>query len=294
MFNKLCIIGVGLIGGSIAKSAYQYNLATEIVGFGRYEDIENLKCAKTLGIIDNYYTDIQQALENADYVIIATPVGSFEAIFKQLKPYWSEKIIYTDAGSTKKSVITAVKNVFGFVPSNFVPAHPIAGAEKSGAEAAMIDLFKHKRLIITPLNNTDKQALLTVQTFWEKMGSHVSLMNIDQHDSILAATSHLPHIVAYALTDLLGHKNETAEIFKYAAGGFNDFTRIALSDPIMWIDICLANKNEVIPLITELREKLEEIMFLLQKNETQTLFERFSYAQKARQRFLEQLTIQPD
>lgn len=289
MFNKLCIIGVGLIGGSIAKSARHYNLATNIVGFGRVDDIENLKHAQQLNIIDKYYTNIQVAVEQADCIIIATPVGSFKTIFKQLKPYWSAKTIYTDAGSTKASVIKAAQSVFGYVPNNFIPAHPIAGAEQSGAKAAILDLYKNKRLIITPLENTNKKALATLQIFWENIGSTVSLMDIEHHDAIFAATSHLPHILAYTLTDLLGHKNETVEIFKYAASGFNDFTRIASSDPTMWLDICLANKNEIIPLMAELRDKLQKIETLLQKNETQTLFETFCYAKNARQRFLEQL-----
>jgi prephenate dehydrogenase len=287
MFNKLCIIGVGLIGGSIAKSTRQKNLAKTIVGFGRLEDIENLKQAKELGIIDDYSTDIQTAVENADCVLIATPVGSFEALFKQLQPYWSEETIYTDVGSTKGSVINAANKVFGFVPSNFVPAHPIAGAEKSGASAAQINLYKDKRLIITPLKNTDKQAVATIQEFWEKMGASVCLMAVELHDTVFAATSHLPHILAYALTDLLGKKNETVDIFKYAASGFNDFTRIASSDPTMWRDICLANKEEIMPLIAELRAKLAGIEQLLQNDDAQTLSETFQQARDARQKFLE-------
>ncbi|MDQ7090831.1 MAG: prephenate dehydrogenase/arogenate dehydrogenase family protein [Methylococcales bacterium] len=288
MFNKLCIIGVGLIGGSIAKSARQKKLAKTIVGFGRPEDFENLKHAQKLKIIDHYYTDIQLAVENANCVIIATPVGSFERIFKQLKPHWSKETIYTDAGSTKGSVIKAAQTVFGFVPTNFVPAHPIAGAEKSGAEAAQIELYKNKRLIITPLKETNKKALSTIQTFWEAIGSYVSFMDIKHHDTVLGATSHLPHILAYALTDLLGQKNETIEIFKYAAGGFNDFTRIASSDPTMWLDICMANKDEIIPLLFEFRHKLEQIEIMLQDNKTHDLFETFSYAQNSRQQFLDQ------
>ena len=289
MFNKLCIIGVGLIGGSIAKSARQKKLAKTIVGFGRSEDIENLKHAKDLKIIDDYYTDIQQAVKNADCVIMATPVGSFETIFKLLKPYWSEKTIYTDTGSTKGSVIKSAQAVFGFVPINFVPAHPIAGAEQSGANAAILGLYKNKRLIITPLENTDKQAVATIQNFWESIGSYVSFMAIEHHDTVLAATSHLPHILAYTLTDLLGRKDETIEIFKYAAGGFNDFTRIASSDPTMWLDICIANKEEIMPLLAELRHKLATIETLLKDNKTQDLFETFSYAKNARQRFIKQL-----
>lgn len=289
MFNKLCIIGVGLIGGSIAKAARHNNLAKIIVGFGRKQDETNLNTAKQLGVIDDYYLDIAEAIKHADCVLIATPVGSIETIFQQLKPYWSANAIYTDAGSTKGSVIAAAKNVFGTVPSNFVPAHPIAGAEQSGVEAALGDLFLHKRLIITPVENTDAQALQKIQTFWQGLGSIVSLMEAEHHDTVLAATSHLPHILAFALVDLLGRKDEQVEIFKYAAGGFKDFTRVASSDPTMWLDISLANKHAIIPLIAQLRTELEKIEFLLAEEQQQTLFDIFAHAKNARQRFLDQL-----
>lgn len=288
MFNKLCIIGVGLIGGSIAKAARQNNLAKIIVGFGREQDEKNLITAKQLGVIDEYYLNIYSAMDNADCVIIATPVGSIETIFKQLKPYWQENAVYSDAGSTKVSVITAAKNVFGEVPTNFVPAHPIAGAEQSGVQAALVDLFLHKRLIITPLENTDSQALQTIQQFWEGLGSTVSLMDAEHHDTVLAATSHLPHILAFTLVDLLGRKDEQVEIFKYAAGGFKDFTRVASSDPTMWLDICMANKQAIIPLIQQLRSELEKIEQMLENEQQQPLFETFTYAKSARQRFLNQ------
>jgi prephenate dehydrogenase len=291
MFNKLCIIGVGLIGGSIAKAARQKMQAKTIVGFGRKEDEINLITAKQLGVIDNYYLDIAQAVNGADCVLIATPVGSIEAVFKQLKPYWSVDTIYTDAGSTKGSVIKAATNVFGSVPTNFVPAHPIAGAEQSGVTAALVDLFTHKRLIITPLENTDPIALQKTQTFWEGLGSTVSLMDAEHHDAVLAATSHLPHILAFALVDLLGRKNEQVEIFKYAAGGFKDFTRVASSDPTMWLDICLANKAAIIPLIQQLCAELTEIEQMLVNGESQPLFDTFAYAKNARQRFLDQLKL---
>jgi len=289
MFNKLCIIGVGLIGGSIARDARAKALSTTIIGFGRLADLDNLYQAKELGIIDDYSTDIQVAVEDADCVLIAAPVGSFEVLFKQLQPYWSEQTIYTDVGSTKGSVIKAAKKVFGFVPTNFVPAHPIAGAEKSGAMAAQIDLYKNKRLIITPVENTDKLALEKIHAFWEEIGANVSFMEVQHHDEVLAATSHLPHILAYALVDLLGRKDATVEIFKYAAGGFKDFTRVASSDPTMWLDICLANKTEITSLIAELRSELEAIETMIQTDAKQELFATFNAAKQARQRFLDQL-----
>lgn len=288
MFNRLCIIGVGLIGGSIARAVRQHDLCKSIVGYGRQQDLSNLETAKRLGVIDEYYLDIGQALTEVDCVIIATPVGAIESIFSLLKPYWSERCIYSDVGSTKGNVVAAAHRVFCGVPENLVPAHPIAGAEQSGVSAAVDDLFSNKRLIITPLSNTRPEALQKVQCLWERMGSTVSFMDIDHHDAVLAATSHLPHVLAFGLVDMLGRKDEQSEIFKYAAGGFRDFTRIASSDPTMWLDICSANKNQIIPLLQQLREQLDKIQHLLEDNDNQQLFEIFSYARHARQRFLDQ------
>lgn len=292
MFNKICIIGVGLIGGSIARAAREQGLCSKVVGFGRKKSIGNLRTAKELGVIDEYFVDIEPAVKNADLVIICTPVGAIEATIKQLQPYWSEQTIYSDAGSTKASVIEAVKAVFTEVPANFVPAHPIAGAEKSGVEASKADLFKNKRLLVTPIQSTDESALNKVVKFWEAIGSIVSIMDAEHHDTVLAATSHLPHILAFSLVNLLGKKDEQVDIFKYAAGGFKDFTRIASSDPTMWQDICLANKNELIPLIQQLQDELKGIEHMLKNNESQQLFNTFSYANSARQRFLNQLDNQ--
>ena len=288
MFERLCIIGVGLIGGSIARAARHYGLSKSIVGYGRLEDVPNLEAAKYLGVIDDYYLQIESALEGIDCLIIATPVAAVESIFALLKPYWSQQIIYTDVGSTKLSVIKAAEHVFGKVPDNFIPAHPIAGAEQSGVEASFYDLFLNRRLIITPLKNTQTNSIRKIQNFWELSGSVVSMMDVNRHDAVLAATSHLPHILAFALVDMLGHKDEQSEIFKYAAGGFRDFTRIASSDPAMWRDICIANKSEIIPLIQQTRMQLDKIECLLENDKDQQLLEIFAYANTARQRFLNQ------
>jgi prephenate dehydrogenase len=287
MFNKLCIIGVGLIGGSVARATRQQGLSKTIVGFGREDDLVNLQTAKQLGVIDDYCLNISEAVTNANCIVIATPVGAIESVFTLLKPLWNEKVIYTDVGSTKINVITAAERVFGYVPDNLVPAHPIAGAEQSGAVAAVDDLFINKRLIITPDKSTRPDMVQTMRKFWEQLGTHVAIMDATHHDAILAATSHLPHIVAFALVDMLGHKDEKSEIFKYAASGFRDFTRIASSDPTMWLDICIANKNEIIPLIQQLKVELDKVESLLDSNDNQQLFNIFTYAGNARQRFLD-------
>ena len=289
MFKRLCVIGTGLIGGSIARAARAQGLCQEIVAFGREKNLPNLKLAKELGVIDQFYTDIGLALENADLVIIATPVGSMQGIFELIKPYWNEQALYSDAGSTKGSVVAAATAVFGHVPVNFVPAHPIAGAERSGVDASHAELFKNRRLIITPLADTDPQVLDKLTVFWQRIGSSVSVMSVEHHDTVLAATSHLPHILAFALVGLLGRKDEQREIFKYAAGGFKDFSRIASSDPTMWLDICLANKQEISPLIQQFKTELSHIEQLLADNQSRQLFDTFTYARNARQRFLDTL-----
>lgn len=288
MFNKICIIGVGLIGGSIARAAREQSLCNNIVAFGRESGVKNLRLAKTLAVIDEFYFDIESAVKGADCVIICAPVGAYEAIFKQLKPVWNQSTLYTDAGSTKGSVIEVAQTVFGSVPDNFIPAHPIAGAESSGVGASKADLYQNKRLIITPLASTDSGAVKKLTVFWQKMGSVVSIMDVEHHDAVLAATSHLPHILAYSLVDLLGKKDEQVDIFKYAAGGFKDFTRVASSDPTMWQDICLANKKQIIPLIQQLKAELGNIEKMLVDEDGSQLFQTFTYAKQARQRFLNQ------
>jgi prephenate dehydrogenase len=288
MFKKLCVIGVGLIGGSIAKAARANGLAQIIVGFGRVDDVENLQLAKDLNVIDEFYIDIEAAVFEADCVIVATPVAATENVLKLLKPFWSAQTIYSDVGSTKGNVVDAAKAVFGFVPDNFIPAHPIAGAENSGVQAALVDLFLAKRLIITPVENTNLVSLEKLQTFWEGIGALVSIMDVQQHDSVLAATSHLPHLLAFALVDMLGQRDEQEAIFKYAAGGFRDFTRIASSDPTMWTAICEANKTELLPLLDQFKTELTKIQQLLEAENYDKLFELFTYANTARQRFLNQ------
>jgi prephenate dehydrogenase len=276
------------MGGSIARSARSRGLARQIIGFGREADLQNLQSAKRLGVIDQYYLDMDFAVNNADCVVIATPVAAVAAVFEQLKPFWNARTIYTDVGSTKGNVIAAAQIVFGEVPNNFIPAHPIAGAENSGVEASVDNLFVNKRLIITPTSQSQFDAIQKIQQFWQQMGAIVDLMTVTQHDAVLAATSHLPHILAFALVDMLGQKDEQHEIFKYAAGGFRDFTRIASSDPPMWRDICLANKAELIPLIEQFKAELDKIQGLLAQDDGAQLFETFTYARQARQRFLDQ------
>lgn len=288
MFKTLCVIGVGLIGGSVARAARKLCPELHIIGVGREEDAANLQEALRLGVIDVSSFDIAAAVQHVDCVVIATPVGAFGAVLTALKPVWSAQTIYTDVGSTKSNVVSVCEQLFGAVPENFVLGHPIAGAEQSGVTASLEDLFVNKRIILTPVASTNASALAKIQQFWEGMGASVSLMPVAQHDAVLAATSHLPHILAFALVDMLGHKDEQTEIFKYAAGGFRDFTRIASSDPTMWLDICLANKTAISALLVEMQGEIDKLLLAMAQEDAQALFATFTYAKNARQRFLTQ------
>jgi len=266
-------------------------LAQSIVGFGRVDDLENLQLAKQLGVIDEFYTDIASALESTDCVVLATPVASTQRILSLLKPFWSSDCVYFDVGSTKGNVMDAAVHVFGEVPENFILAHPIAGAEQSGVSAALDDLFVGKRLIITPLPTTSHRHLQNVATCWENIGAVVALMDVKQHDSVLGATSHLPHLLAFALVNMLGHRDEKEDIFHYAAGGFRDFTRIASSDPAMWQAICFANKTELLPLLDAFKAQLTQMQELLENDNQDALIDLFAYANTARQKFLQQTQL---
>lgn len=292
MIERLCVIGVGLIGGSIAKAAAEAGICREIYGVDA--DGENLAKAVAAGVIAQGFdgTDpdqIAKAAEGADWVVIATPVGAFKSVLQALKPVWRGDSVYTDAGSTKLSVVAALQEVFGSIPANFVPGHPIAGAERSGVEAASSGLYQGKKIVLTPLPETDPQLTVQVQTFWQALGAEVTRMTPAHHDGTFAATSHLPHVLAFGLVHMLGKMDEQEEIFQYAGAGFRDFTRIASSSPKMWADICQANKQEILPLLSALGDELKYVAALMEKVGSEDLFQYFAEARDARQRFLYQL-----
>lgn len=287
MIGRLCIIGVGLIGGSIALAARHRRLVNAIVGYD--PDAANLQQALALGIVDSISSDVAEAAKQADIVVIAAPVGAMESILLALQPVWSEHCIYTDTGSTKVDVVAAARRVFHRLPGNLVPGHPIAGAERSGAGAAQAELYVGRKVILTPLPETDAGSVHRISGLWEALGARVFCMDPVHHDEVLAATSHLPHVLAFVLTEMLGRKDEQREIFQYAAGGFRDFTRIASSDPQMWRDICLANRKEIVLLIEQYRDALGQVADLLKQGDATHLLKLFADAQSARQRFLDQL-----
>lgn len=255
---RLAVIGVGLIGGSFALALKQANAVTRIVGVGR--NAANLQVALERGIIDAAAPDAAAAARGADLVLVAAPVGQYPAIFSALKDC---KAVITDGGSTKRDVIAAARQALGTSLARFVPAHPIAGAEKSGASAASAELFRGRRVVLTPLEENRDAAVNMVEDAWRKCGAKVSRMDADEHDAVLAAVSHLPHLLAFALVHEVAARANSAELFSFAAGGFRDFTRIASSHPEMWRDICVANRDRLLEEVKRFSAKLEEIKALL-------------------------------
>ena len=256
MIKKITIIGVGLIGGSLAKAIKKNNLAEVVFGFGR--NLSRLEVAQKSNIIDQYSIDISEALDGASIVVIATPVGTFESILRELKPYITEGMIITDVGSTKTGIAKSAREILVEMASCFVPAHPIAGKEKSGFESSDEELFINKKVIITPLEiNTDK-TINSLKKLWEDVGADVDFMSAESHDELLGMTSHLPHMLAFSLVNYLITQNPSASI--YAAGGFKDFSRIASGDAVMWRDICLNNRDQIIAHIKSYQETLSALV----------------------------------
>ncbi len=283
LIQQLTIIGVGLIGGSLARALKEANACGEVVGCGRNE--AELKKAQQLGVIDRYSLDPAEAVVGADVVLLAVPLSAMRSVMSAIAPSISETTILTDVGSAKASVVNDAMAVFGKIPDNFLPAHPIAGTEKSGVEASFPALFQHHKVILTPLKNSSKAALSRVTAMWQCAGAEVVEMSVEHHDHVLAATSHLPHILAYALVGSLARMDETDEIFQYAAGGFRDFTRIASSDAQMWHDICLANRKEVLNVLERFRDDLDALTVAFEANDGAAVLDCFSRAKRARDHF---------
>ena len=284
MINKLVIFGVGLIGGSLALALKQANYCQTIVGCSR--NAEHLQTAVDLGVIDSFTTDPQAAVQEADMVLLAVPMGAMRRLLEQIKPALPSNAILTDAGSTKGSVVAEVEQVFGKDYSRFVPGHPIAGREKSGVEAAIADLYINKRVILTPLAHTDAEAVAKVAMMWKVTGAILEHMPVQLHDQVLAATSHLPHILAFSLVDTLLNLPMREDIFRYSAGGFRDFTRIASSDPVMWRDICLTNKDAILDVIGKLQADLSEFSAMIADQDGEGLHTRMARAKQARDSYI--------
>ncbi len=274
---------MGLIGGSVAlalkKAGALDNTATHIVGVGRSES--SLKLALDLGVIDALETNIHEACSDADLILIAAPVAQTASILQIIKPHLQAQTIITDAGSTKGDVLATAREILGAQFTQFVGGHPIAGAEKSGVAAAKADLFLGKNVVLTPALQTNIHAVAGVAELWKKCGANVSEMSAENHDSIFAAVSHLPHLLAFALVDEIAARPNAEQLFSFAASGFRDFTRIAGSSPEMWRDISLANKTALLSEINAFEAELSQLKQLLESEDgsnLQALFERASVA----------------
>lgn len=281
---RVLIIGLGLIGGSVARGLRSRGLCKAIDACGR--DPIPLQLAAQDGVIDAWSTDLGELVPRADIVLIAVPTLSMRRILSLLEPLLSEHTIVTDAASVKGSVIEDLRAVFGKIPSNFVPGHPIAGSERSGYEASDELLFNDRKVILTPVEETDAHALRTVQALWEGLGAQVSSMSVPDHDAVLAATSHLPHLLAYSLVNTLSAQSQTDDIFRYAAGGFAGFTRIAGSDPLMWRDIFLANGPATVAVLDAYSAELARMREALVARDGEALEGAFSKAKAARSHFV--------
>ena len=292
LINRLAIIGVGLIGGSLARALRRKNACGRIIGFGR--DIEHLKKAVALGVIDEYSLTVASAVKQADMVVLATPLASTEPLLRAMRDYLQDDVIITDVGSVKAGVVEAARVTLDKLMPRFVPGHPIAGREQSGVEASTAVLFEAHRVILTPLPETAISALDTVVRMWEACGAEVVQLEMEQHDEILAATSHLPHLLAYALVDCLAGMRDRDEIFKFAAGGFADFTRIASSHPRMWHDICFANRKQLLRALGIFGGYLGTIRQAIENEDSSELLKIFTRAKETRDRFTQQRNRRDD
>jgi len=281
---RLAVIGVGLIGGSFALALKQARLASQVIGAGRSE--ANLRLALERGAIDSIAPDARAAARDADVILVAAPVAQFEQVFKEIASALSPNAIVSDAGSTKRDVIAAARRALGADLARFVPGHPIAGAEKSGAGAASAELFRGRRVILTPLPENAPQTVEKIQKLWAGCGANVTRMDADEHDSVLAAVSHLPHVLAYALVHEVAKRENAEQLFSLAAGGFRDFTRIASSHPQMWRDICLANRDRIVEEMDRYAGKLAQFRSLIGKGDGAALERLFAEAREARDQWL--------
>ncbi|MDJ0882028.1 MAG: prephenate dehydrogenase/arogenate dehydrogenase family protein [Gammaproteobacteria bacterium] len=280
MINHLVIIGVGLIGSSLSLALKDSGNVNKVTGCGRSE--KNLKKGVKLGVIDDYALDIAAAVKEADVIVVAVPLGAMREVFSQISTSLKPAAVITDVGSAKETVMQDASEILGDKVSRFVGGHPIAGTENSGVEAGFSSLYQERKVILTPAQDTDEDAVNVVENMWRACGAQVEHMEVHHHDMVLAATSHLPHMLAFSLVSHLSKMTDQDEIFNYAAGGFRDFTRIASSDPVMWRDICLANGDALVKLIQGYKEELDHIASAIQNNDPEALFDLFRDAKHTR------------
>ena len=284
-FGKVVIFGVGLIGGSFALGLKAAGQVEEVVGFGR--SLGSLTQALELGLIDRVGANPRQDVADADLVLLATPVGQMADIMSRIAPYLGARTLVTDGGSTKCDVVSAARTHFADKIAQFVPAHPIAGAENSGAAAARADLYREKKVVLTPLAENRVLDVARVRSAWEWCGAQVHELEPEAHDRVFAAVSHLPHLLSFALVHDLAVRENSEQFFSFAASGFRDFTRIAASHPEMWRDICLANRSALLEELDRYRVQLDELRAALAEADGAALEQVFSVARQARRAWAE-------
>jgi prephenate dehydrogenase len=282
--EKLVVVGVGLIGGSFALALKEARAVGRVVGVGRSKG--NIRRALDLKIIDAAGAFDAATFGDADLVLLAVPVGQMGPVMRAIAPLVGENTVITDAGSTKEDVVKLARRELKAVLARFVPGHPIAGTEKSGAEAAFRELYRDRKVVLTPLKRTDPRALALVSAAWEACGAEVLQLEPKEHDAVLASVSHLPHVLAFALVDQVARSKDAKRLFAYAAGGFRDFTRIASSHPEMWRDICIANKKALLTELGRYEGELERVRRMLERGDGRALEALFSGAREARDRWL--------
>lgn len=285
--RHVAFIGLGLIGSSLARILREQKLVERITASSR--SVETLNTAQELGLIDAGFVNPAEAARGADLVILAMPVSATEAVMHAIRPVLHANTVITDVGSTKASVVAAAIAAWGSVPTHFVPGHPIAGSEQSGVLAGRSDLFVGHKVILTPLAETDAQAIAVVESLWRYAGAEVLRMRVDEHDAVLAKTSHLPHLLAFSLVDTLAQESQNLDIFRYAAGGFRDFTRIAGSDPLMWNDIFLANADAVLAALDSFETGVSRLRLAIATQDSAALLGIFTRARAAREHFTHML-----
>lgn len=286
MIERLCIIGVGLIGGSLSRALRLKQACKQVVGYSRNE--EHLQRALQLGVIDEYTTDITRAVKGADMIVLSVPIRAMPDIFRRIDGCVDANAVITDVGSAKASVELAARNNLKKNIARFVPGHPIAGTEKSGVEASFAELFQDRRVILTPLKENSASNRERVRQMWETTGAIVQDMTVSHHDEVLAATSHLPHVLAFGLVDTLSNMSDRDEIFQYAAGGFRDFSRIASSDPAMWRDICIENSHAVLSIMERYLQDINILKDAIANGDADTLEKIFTRAKIARDAYADQ------
>ena len=286
LFKKIVIFGVGLIGGSFALALRKANAVGEVVGFGRGE--ATLQQARQLGIIDRIGADVAREVADAELVLLATPVGQMAELMARIAPHLGTHTLVTDGGSTKSDVVAAARTNLGGRIAQFVPAHPIAGAEKSGASAAQADLYQGKKVVLTPLPENSAESVARVRKAWELCGAVVSELTPQQHDAVFAAVSHLPHLLSFALVHDLAQRDNRDLLLSFAASGFRDFTRIAASSPEMWRDICLANREALMDELGSYMQELETLHEALAEADADALEQTFRAARELRAGWTEQ------